>query len=358
MESTLFEFDYNKELKPLDMVIDWVQVTFQELSINNVLRIFFGVTPGQCTKTDSGLYGYNCTFTISSKIHVMVNNKRPDMGVHIQMSGSACREYEMCFTWDYFFKQARLLNGHFTRLDIAIDCYKKYFTVNMLKNKIKNGCLVSKFKKTSYHTQYMIKDGTQHSATLHFGSMKSDIYIVVYDKLAERYDAGYSVADNINFWTRVEIRFKKDNADSMIDNYINDPFSFSSVVMKVLYNYLDFKEEGSSSQKTRWKTCKFWLDFLNESEKLSISNKAVQSSIQQKIDYMENYMSKIFAMCMVCDNSFTRNLAKQGLKKINDYDLSVINSFLMSNNMRIITRKDLDDFHEHEEQIQLFKPVG
>ena len=354
METTKIQFENENKVSrnptneksenpKFDMVVDWVQVTIKNRTYVDIIHEVFGLSCNDCTHMNSAKFGYNESFVINHEIYIMFNRKRPEMGVHIQMSGSACRDYENCFgDWLTFFHMISNYNYHFTRLDIAIDMYEPIFTVNKLKNKVKKGELVSRFKQMTYHTKYDIKDGAQHSATVHFGSMTSDIYIVIYDKLAERSDAGYKVDKNITFWTRLEIRFKKDLSDTVVYNYMKSPETFGTFIKSVIYNYIDFKDKGETERKTRWKTSDFWLDILDHVEKRSIAGKAIQSSIQRKMKYAETYQSKLIAMCYCCDNDFTKSLVKKGLANINEFDLDIINEYLTQNNQRIITRYELE----------------
>lgn len=358
INSTEFEGISLQQIQSLDMVVDWVQVTFKNVAYIDILSSIFGLDTSSCTHSKKGLYGYDETYTINHKIHIMFNRKRIDMGVHLQMSGSACRDYENCFgDWFSFFTKCFDYDCHFTRLDIAIDCYKKFFTVNQLKNKVKNGELVSRFKQMTYHTKYKIKDGSQHSATVHFGSMTSDVYIVIYDKLAERKDNGYSVNSNIDFWTRLEIRFKKGLADTVVSNYINNFSDFGKYINMIIYNYLDFKDKNEKNkQKSRWNTSQFWLDFLGVVEKKSISYKAQQSMIQKKMKYANDFMSKLLAMCYICDNEFNQNLISKGIDKLTQFDLDIINDYLRQNNQQIITQYEfehLKEEYERKEQLKL-----
>lgn len=345
-------------LPNLDICFDWVQVTFHTLDYKKIIEDIFGVSVNSCTHTNSGRFGYNETYTVFSKCHVMINQKMSSMGVHILLSGSACREFEQCLDWGSFFRYCIEHNARFTRIDIAIDCYKRYFTVKQLKNKIKKGELTSKFKKSTYITEYNLKDGSSNSASLKFGSMSSDIYIVIYDKLAERMNAGYTVKSGISFWTRCELRFKKDLSNSIAELYLNNQFELSNFVFKVLYNYLDFKDSGSDSNRSRWETSKFWLDFINDANKLQISKKAFQSTIQSKMEYAEGYLYKLFTMLQFVDNEFMDNMIKKGKEHITKHDLDIINSFLISQNMKPVTFMDIENFNNKYEQIALFKAIG
>lgn len=360
MDNTLkndFLTEQEKEMfmPNLDICFDWVQVTFQGIKIEEVINYLFCVDIGRCTRTNSGRFGYNETYTVYSKCHVMRNTKNSEMGVHVLFSGSACREYELCFTWDYFFKNCEMMNGKFTRVDIAIDCYKKYFTVNQLYKKVRNGELVSKFRKTRYTTEIAIKEGNSTSASLTFGSHSSDIYIVIYDKLQERMNAGYTVKSGIEFWTRCELRFKHDLSNQISKLYLDHDFELSQFVFNVLYNYLDFKDKSDDTNKSRWVTSSFWTRFLGDCEKQVISVKAFQSTIQKKKEYTERCLNKLLSMLYVCDNQFIRDLIKGGMKKINEHDLAIINSFMIENNMKVITVADLQHQFDDIEQLQLFK---
>lgn len=346
------------ETPNLDICFDWIQVTFHDLNYERIIEELFGLSVHQCTHTNSGRFGYNETYTAFSKCHVMINRKMGTMGTHILLSGSACREYEQTMSWKTFFSYCVAHNARFTRIDVAIDCFKRYFTVNQLRSKIKKAEITSKFKKSTYFNEFNLKDGSETSATLKFGSMSSDIYIVIYDKLAERMNAGYTVKSGISFWTRCEMRFKKDLSNKIAELYIENDFELSQFIFKVLYNYLDFKDPSDDINKSRWKTSKFWSDFISDASKLTISKKAFQSTIQQKMEYAESFLYKLFTMLQFVDNQFMDRMIHKGKQKITQHDLDIINSFLISQNMRPVTMKDIEFFNNKDEQLALFKAVG
>lgn len=81
-------------------------------------------------------------------IQIYYEGHSEDMGIHIHMGGQACREYEeyQVRTWAQLFALI-FEQGHFTRIDIAIDDFKGYFKISAIERKIKTGQLSSKFKK-------------------------------------------------------------------------------------------------------------------------------------------------------------------------------------------------------------------
>lgn len=328
----------------IEVVIDWLQVTIQFVSVDDVLRTLFNIDCACCEHTEGGLYGYNNTYTYAQKIKIMWHKTNCSMGVHVQMSGQACRVLEDLMSWKVFFSRlCTFERWKPTRIDIAIDTYKRYFDIHMLKDKIKAGELVSKFKKSTFMEQLNVSDGASESASLCFGSMSSDIYIVFYDKLSERLNAGFDV--DVDFWVRTELRFKGKNALNLMSLIINNNYAVGDFIYNILFNYIDFKEPGTDSHKYRWVTCDWWLDFLGVVSKLSIASKAQVSTIVRKRNYAEHMLSKLIAMVRITDNEFFDNLFREGFKKITKSDLDIINAHFISMGQSTINMEQLQDVY-------------
>lgn len=336
----------NNKKKEVEMIFDWLQVTIQAHTIDDVLWNMFQTTKDICLHTPSGRFGYNHTYTYGEKIQIMWNDSRTEMGVHLLLSGQACRELEETMGWKTFFDRLQFHHLHtFTRVDVAIDCYKKYFDVNELRQIVLDGKLVSKFRQTTYIEQLNIDDGAQESASLKFGSMSSDIYIVFYDKLAERKNAGSIVDDSVKFWVRCEIRFKHDLANKLIGMYTLNDFNFGNYVQKILYNYIDFKDECADSNKSRWSTSSFWLDFLGVVDKLCIAPKATQSTIERKQKWASLAFSKTAVLLSVVNNHFFESLLKEGMDKITKSDLDILNAHFVQRNITPLSMDDVNAIH-------------
>lgn len=339
----------NSAFNDIDVVIDWFQCTIQENNIDDVVSKLFHCTTENLLHTPSGRFGYNNTYTYAEKIHIMWHDVRYEMGVHILLSGSACRELEDLISWMEFFKRIMSFDVcKVTRIDIAIDTYKKYFDIALLRKKISDGELVSKFRKGTYMEQLNVSDGSQESASLKFGSMSSDLYIVFYDKLAERKNAGYTIDDSIKFWIRTELRFKHDLAVKILALIIQNDYQVGSFIYDILYNYIDFKDYNPyNEQKTRWETSSFWLDFLGVVNKMSIASKAQQTTIQRKKNYAEKQLSKTLAMLRIVENDFYEEMFKKGYAKIKASDLEIINAHLIAENITPLTPETIHDLYKH-----------
>lgn len=333
----------SKKDTKIEMLFDWLQVTIQDVLIADVIIRIFDHKLDDCLCTQSGKFGYNRTFTIGSKIHIMDNTLRYDMGVHLLISGSACRELEKMISWKEFFSRLETFETFkFTRIDIAIDTYKNYFTIATLRKKIKKRELTSKFKNATFMEQINIKSTESESASLKFGSMSSDIYIVFYDKLKERKNAGYTIDDSVDFWVRCELRFKHDLSNQLYSKFVLNGYELGDYIQSILYNYIDFKNKNCSRIE-RCETAHFWKKFLGDVEKLKLTNKPLQTTIQQKRQYAEKQFSRIVSMISAVDNDFYSSLLTLGKVKITEKDMTIINSHLIAENKAPISYGELQN---------------
>ncbi|MCG3056041.1 replication initiation factor domain-containing protein, partial [Escherichia coli] len=107
-----------------------------------------------------------------------------NMGVHLQMSGQGCREYEALNKkkWKELFFDFICYNAKFTRLDVAIDDFQGYFTIGSIERKVKDRLLTSKFKKARTMETILIESGKGEGKTIYFGSSQSSIQVRMYEK--------------------------------------------------------------------------------------------------------------------------------------------------------------------------------
>lgn len=334
----------DKKSEKIEMLFDWLQVTIQDVLIIDVVMRIFNHKLDDCLCTQSGKFGYNRTFTVGSKIHIMDNTLRYDMGVHLLISGSACRELEKMMSWKDFFSRLETFEAFkFTRIDIAIDTYKNYFTIATLRKKIKKRELTSKFKNATFMEQINIKSTESESASLKFGSMSSDIYIVFYDKLKERKNAGYTIDDSVDFWVRCELRFKHDLSNQLYSKFVLNGYELGDYIQSILYNYIDFKQNSKYKEMYKNGTAHFWKKFLGDVEKLKLTNKPLQTTIQQKRQYAEKQFSRIVSMISAVDNDFYSSLLTLGKIKITEKDMTIINSHLIAENKAPMSYEELQN---------------
>lgn len=221
---------------------------------------------------------------------------REDMGIHLEMKGRGCREYERYgkHSWKELLQTIFSHQGYFTRLDVAVDDFDGLFTIKGLVRKIKNKELVSKFKKARNVEDIEIKTGEVRGVTLYFGSGKSDIQIRMYDKLSERKDNDYNVSEDIKVWNRTELQLRDEKATHVADILANKEDSEESIgqtVCAILKHYLRFTVKGNDSNRRRWKTAPFWDKFLGKVEALPLTTIITEKTVFDKHEWVKRQIA-------------------------------------------------------------------
>lgn len=339
----------SKGVGQIDMLIDWVQVTFKDIKLSELLGIF-GINLDDTYYTSKGLHGYQATYTYKEKIKFMISNQEI-MGIHLILSGKACREWEEYIQggWDTLFQVIWSTNSKVTRIDIAFDSFtKKYFTTSKILNAIRNGTVSTRSTYVINTEKINIKSKEIKGHSIRFGNGSSEVSLIFYDKLEERKQASYEVDPSIKVWERMELRLRGYTANNLVQEWFNNDMSMSMEYAKgILTNYVNFKQyEGSNTVRNRG-NIKWWSDFLDSAKPLQLSEKAKQSTIQRKKEWFEYSVSKTLSMIYLSNiEDFTqRELViwiTQGLQKFNNSDIDIINQYRIEKGGSIITQQDFN----------------
>lgn len=341
-----------------NILIDWFECTLK----NNVhpeiiFTSFLHIPKEEIDVEDSGLYGYKMTYSWRD-IKIMTSLDNSVLGTHVLISGKGCRDIEsLNVDWlELFGFLTDNFDMNITRIDIAIDTFTdKYFTLQKLRDYIKNKQVVSKFKSSTEFIQKSLSTSDIESETIWFGSRTSNIQIVFYNKLMERTNASYEVDPNIKYWYRCESRFRNEIAMNLVKTILNNG-DYIKIINDVLYNYLDFKDISyTESNRSRWITSSWWLDFLETNKKLSLKVNLKESSIVSKKRWLNDSVSKSQFMVYVSDlvkdtytidmlsSNYIYSILKEGFSKIKDKDMKVINEFRINNGLQPLNKEDLKD---------------
>ena len=288
----------NSDIK---MCIDWVQATIfnYEKTVYDLFKDLFNINSSNVFFEVKGLYGYDVCYSYRD-IKIYSSNHREDMGYHLLISGSACRQVEdLNISFIDLFKKIRSYNGHFTRLDIAIDNFTQdYFTMNKVKKSIKNNGVVSRFKNSIEFIKTDLKNNGNKGYTIWFGSRASKIQIVFYDKLKERESQNQIVSDNIKYWCRLEIRFRDEYSSEVVANLIEKDFNL--YIKSILMNYIKFVDLNSNdSNRSRKDLVNWWYNFLENVPGVRLYNNNYVASISKKRDWLNNSTSRTNAMVLL-----------------------------------------------------------
>lgn len=267
--------------------VDWFSATFKNVQNWKEVCGVFLLDSTLFTEQEKGRNGYKKSAIWQSIL--ICYDGTPEMGVFIDLSGQACREYESTFEstgfgWQTFFQYLLAFEVNVTRLDLAIDDFKGYFKLKQIENNIKKGCVVSKFRTGRNFEEFLLDTGETLGQTIYFG--KSDVMIRFYDKLEEREAKNYSLKHEFDFWQRTELQIRKDRAMEAC-KIISQNGDLGDYICGILRNYLSFKVKGTQQQRYKWATCKWWDNFLGNAEKIKLTSVHPYPSILKKKEWIE-----------------------------------------------------------------------
>lgn len=208
---------------------------------------------------------------------------RHDMGICVNMSGQGCRAFETeggdwlflfkrfqgDLTWDLVkempeafsraFKERHRFNV--TRLDLAFDDHTDLIDIRRVEMDTRERNYVSKSTKSEITWSDDLKEDIQ-GLSVGIGSKKSDIYVRIYDKAAER---GYKD----RHWVRVELQLRDDRAIVAMAQILHTQH-VGRTVSGILQNYLTFRVPSGDKNKSRWPIAYYWQRVIGTMEKISL----------------------------------------------------------------------------------------
>lgn len=311
--------------------VDWVQVTFKTFRNLQDACDILRLPISNFEIKETGFFGYRQSAKFGS-ILIGWDPSSPSqngLGVHIAMSGQACREYEKFFdlnmNWSEFFALAMNFPHNFTRLDIAIDDFKGYFTIKQLYRTAKAGCMTAqRVKLARYFENFNIEDGKTQGQTFYVG--KADWMFRFYDKKVERSQAGYDLEDYLNCWNRYEIQLRGELATQAAHILAFEQYSLGAFAKGFFSAKIDFKiKSKTDSNKSRWQSKKWWLEFLGDCEKVRLSQVAPEPTVPKIKRWIGTQVDASFATLiealgdekLVYDYFYFRGKEKMGLKHEN-----------------------------------------
>lgn len=313
------------------ILVDWFAFTLS--SFKEVADMFnlLGIPGDEWITLDTRVLGYR-TMYVHSELKVYINTERPDMGIHCEFSGSACREFEGFFgdKWAELVQAVRENQGHFTRLDLAIDDFEGLLDLDTIEHKVKEAEIISCFRKGRRLQDFNLSKKDNLGKTLYFGSPQSRIRIRIYDKGIEELLKAQSLREGeaieresrekvpaadrkankalreelycferlhtVEHWIRTEIQARDERADSIAD-YLQAGLAVGAVASGVLANYLNFVEPSETdSNKSRWLVSDFWAKFLGAVEKLKLSVEKKQRTLKQVKDWIIKQVAPSLAL--------------------------------------------------------------
>ena len=341
------------------LLFDWVQATFltnsKKYNIYDVFFYLFGIDSDDVLLNEkSPHFGYDACYSYRD-ICIFVSD-REDMGFHLYMTGSACRDFEeLGLRYSDLFMKLLKLNVHYTRVDVSFDDFTgKYFPLKKIRKCIIDNSVVGKFRSSIQFLKTDLCSTDDVGHTIWFGSRSSDIQFVFYDKYKERvYNANCEIDSSIKYWNRFEMRYRNNYADNIIINYLFVS-NFNDYLLGIINNYISFRVPGKDKIRSRWKIQTWWNNFIDTSRKVRFQNKPVEYSITRKKNWLMRSCSYSAFACMLSDikdfscdellSQFMYDFLKNGSKDISDIEIQKINQYRLKNGYNTIDRVEIQDF--------------
>ncbi|MND45556.1 Replication initiation factor [compost metagenome] len=315
-------------------LIDWLGVTLKTQNVRQVMELI-GIPETEFIEMPRGLHGYHSQLACGD-IRILHEGKA-DMGIHVQFSGQGCRQWENYWgaSWEQLLENLYHAGANFSRLDLAVDDIRyndeePYFRVPDIISRAKNGTCRSKFRKGRREESFSLGDGSSDGDTIYFGRSSSDLQVRIYEKNYERKNEGFDLHDNLTAWNRVELQLRDQRALDAVELILKGNES-GNIIFGLLSNYINFCDPNGDSNKSRWPISQFWLDFLNDAEKLKLAKKAPDKTIPRKQAWLNNQVLPTLAEVWWATGSggseYFVDMINEGLEKMTEAQWFRANQF-------------------------------
>ena len=238
------------------ILFDWLTFT-SHVDSPETLMLMLGLKDVSWQKMDKGRNGYKQRYFFEN-ISILYDGA-DNMGVCVDMSGTGCRTFETYSTikWtqlvDILYRNSEDYN--ITRLDMAFDDHTGILDIDQIRDDTDDHMYVSRSKT------WKVEYGSA-GTTIYHGSPKSNMYIRIYDKAAER------DLENVH-WIRVEMQMRDEIAFGFIGGLLTTPVG--DQFRGVLHNYLRYVvDPGTDVNMSRWPMAKYWSDLLEGIQRISV----------------------------------------------------------------------------------------
>ncbi|MCM6845057.1 replication initiation factor domain-containing protein [Latilactobacillus curvatus] len=335
----------------LTSCVDWFSVTFKDVvdwhEICAILQLDFS----DFIEMENGLNGYKSGVKFGDIL--ILFDGTDSMGIHLQMSGQGCRQYESHFTdynWSDLFAMIMNYDYNVSRLDLAIDDFIGLLNLTTLSNKARKGHVVSTLSHLVDIEKIRLSDGVSKGRTLYFGSGK--LKIRFYDKKQEREAKGYDLVDDVDVWQRYELQLRSEKATAAMKVLAYDNYELGEFIRGIYKATINFKVPNvGDSNKRRWTNCKWWDDFLGQVDAIQFTQQAPEPTILKSKLWVDRQVTGTLAMLNNAFNNelITRYFVKKGQDKLTEEQNQLAGMFKNDDQAKLtVYRQIMDDLGENE----------
>lgn len=291
-----------------EFLIDWLQFTIKDKTYLEVIISILQYDFNFFQKMEKGMMGYKSQVAFDD-IKVLFDGTA-DMGVHVIFSGKGCRQHESKESILRLLDRINASKGKLTRIDIALDDHTgDLIPFRKIKKDIIKGNIVTRWK-SSVEFNKRDTDGKILGETISLGSRTSDTYIRIYDKALEQRTEGV--------WNRIELEIKKKNAEEV--QRILAERTIPAIFKGVLNNYLRIViPNENDTNKARWKTRPYWEKIINDIDKIKLSQKAEEKTVDETKAWLKRQIAPSLAVVSITENgddTFFKQLIEDAIEEL------------------------------------------
>lgn len=310
----------------LTSLVDWVSCTLKDTryTIREII-VAFGL-PVDKFDEGKGVKGWEFGLRFGDMVFCWGGNPH----YHFEFTGQGCRQFESIsgVTWHELFSMALDLNGHFTRLDVAIDDVKGYFSIEQIIRILRKRQVRSRFRKARIMEEIDIHEKVDYGKTVYLGRPGSEIQIRFYDKRQERIGKGFEVLETLEIWNRTEVQTRGERASVLAEILSSREGRIGEAVVGVLRTYVEFLVKGKDSNIARWKVQPWWDKFLGAAAELRLTAKSPENTLVKKHFWVNHQVAKTIAEIAVASHDqfgeIMQEFVRKGYASLTEGDLDFI----------------------------------
>lgn len=285
-EELMEYYNMMNQTEGLEAIFDYVRVRIPSHDVERVIEDILLMNFESFYEKPTGLFGYFTMYEYDN-IRVLLSKKGDDRGILIELSGQGCRNYEYILNeldqqWLDFFGRCLFVDGVVKRIDVAVNDYVEYFSLEEVAKKRKAKLFDSSFRKSRVIDSTNDKEVTSEGITAYFGTRNSLIYFCFYQKNYEIANRERIPVEEVDVKNRYEIRLHSEKAHKFIEYYMEDTFLLRSV-RSVISQQLCFFEKDRKGGLKIWSK---WERFLGATKYVDLSMKVVKPSFYRKLNWL------------------------------------------------------------------------
>lgn len=240
-------------------------------AIEDILKL----STDQFVSLSVGMNGYPKRLKWAASTLFVLYGAGARQGVHVTLSGSACRAYvSNVDDLLYLILRIEQAGGKLTRLDLAVDDLEsRFYSIAEIVECYEKREIISRWKTMERQFKSDIEGQVNVKECLYFGSMKSDCFLRVYNKSIEQMFREQRTIAEIaaveNPWVRWELVLRRDAALS-VQKLIMQQMPLGEIWCGIMANYFRLVDASGDTNRSRWQTQKKWIHFTGTAAPLSI----------------------------------------------------------------------------------------